>query len=220
MISFLLSKENLNGFKANMAVYDSQCFLVKNLYWKRIKTAINFAQIKDDHVLLDIGCNQGHLFKVIRKFNKTCKCSGIDIEPNVVNLNIENCSFKVANVNHLPFEDNYFDVVFALSTLEHISDIDIAIREIKRVLKPNGSIIVSSPTESWFYRLCRFLIFGVSEKNVYRNKPGFQGEADFHFQNAYKIEQKLKENGFTQILQRSLPGFPIPELHRIVKFQK
>jgi len=203
-----------------MAVYGSKCSLVKNLYWERIKTGINFAQIKDDHVILDIGCNEGHLFKTLRKSNKSCTCWGVDIEPNVVNLNIENCKFKVADVKDLPFGDNYFDVVFALSTLEHIKDIDVAIKEIKRVLKPKGSVILSSPTESWFYRLCRFLLFGVFEKNVSKNKPGFRGEADYHFQNAYKIEKKFKENGFTQILKKSLPGFPVPELHRIVKFQK
>jgi len=215
-----MSKEHLDEFKAEMTVYDSKCFLVKNLYWERIKTAINFAQLKDDHTILDIGCNEGHLFKIIRKFNQYCSCYGVDIEPNVVNLNIENCKFKVAKVQDLPFEDNYFDVVFALSTLEHIPDIDIAIKEIKRVLKPKGSVVLSSPTESWFYRMCRFFLFGVVEKNVYRNKPGFKGEADHHFQNAYKIEKKFKENGFNQILKKSLPGFPLPELHRIIKFQK
>jgi len=215
-----LNKEHLDDFQAEMTVYDSKCFLVKNLYWERIKSAINFAQIKDDYVLLDIGCNEGHLFKIIRKSNKACTCYGIDIEPNVVNLNIENCKFQVANVLELPFEENYFDIVFALSTLEHIEDLNLAIKEIKRVLKPKGSIIMSSPTESWFYRLCRFFLFGVFKKNVQRDKPGFRGKADYHFQNVYEIEQKLKKNGFTPILQKSLPGFPVPELHKIVKFQK
>jgi len=203
-----------------MSVYDSKCFLVKNLYWERIKTAINFAQIKDEHVLLDIGCHEGQFFKIVRKSNKICTCYGIDIEPAVENLNIENCKFKVADVKDLPFEDNYFDVVFALSTLEHIEDLDVVIKEIKRVLKPKGSVILSSPTESWFYHLCRFLLFGVSKKNAYHDKPGFRHKVDFHFQNAYGVEKKFKENGFIQILQKSLPGFPVPELHRIVKFQK
>jgi len=77
-----------------------------------------------------------------------------------------------------------------------------------------------NPTESWFYRLRRFFLFEVIKKNVQRDKPGFRGETDYHFQNVYEIEQKLKKNGFTPILQKSLPGFPVPELHKIVKFQK
>ena len=117
-------------------------------------------------------------------------------------------------------KDNFFDIIFALSTLEHIKDLKSAIKEISRVLKPNGFVVISSPTESSFYRFCRFLLFGVFEKNVKRNEPGFRGEIDFHFQNAYEIEKKFQESGFTKILQKSLPGFPVPELHRIVKFQK
>ena len=114
----MLSKEHLDNFQEKMSVYDSKCFLVKNLFWERIKIAINFAQIKDEHVLLDIGCHEGQFFKIVRKSNKICTCYGVDIEPAVEHLNIENCKFKVADVKDLPFEDNYFDVVFALSTLE------------------------------------------------------------------------------------------------------
>jgi len=208
------------NFQENMPVYNSKCFLVKNIYWDRIKTAINFANLSDKQILLDLGCNNGPLLKTIRKYNKKCTCWGIDIEPDIMTLDIENCKFKIADVKNLPFDDNYFDIIFALSTLEHIEDIDIAIKEIKRVLKPKGFVILSSPTESLFYRLCRFLLFGVSKKNALKNKPGFRRDVDLHFQTAYGIEKKFKENGFTQILHKSLPHFPLPELHRIIKFQK
>ncbi len=213
-------KNKDEDFQENMPIYTSKCSLVRDLYWKRIGTAIKFADLKNENVILDIGCNTGYLLRKIRNVNTKCECWGIDIEPKIITLNIENCQFRVADVTKMPFKDNFFDIIFALSILEHIKDLKSAIKEISRVLKPNGFVVISSPTESSFYRFCRFLLFGVFEKNVKRNEPGFRGEIDFHFQNAYEIEKKFQESGFTKILQKSLPGFPVPELHRIVKFQK
>jgi len=211
---------DLDAFEKLMPVYENKCFLVKNLYWNRIKTALDFAALEDNFVILDIGCNRGHLLKTIREINKECECWGIDLEPAITSLKIENCNFRVANVNDIPFKENNFDLVFVLSTLEHIPDLDKAIKEIKRVLKSDGCVVVSSPTESRFYRFCRFLLFGAIEKDVVTVKPGTRSKEDHHYQNVYEIEKKFFENGFKQIKLKSLPGFPFPELHRVSKFQK
>jgi len=215
----MMDEEQTDEFEKTMPVYESKCFLVKNLYLNRIKTAIEFGQIHDDFTLLDIGCNKGQLLKSIRNTNKQCKLFGVDIEPGILSLKIDNCDFRVSDVTNLPFENNSFNIVFALSILEHIHDLDSAIKEISRVLKPQGFAIISSPTESWFYRFCRFLLFG-DVKEVHITKSGPRSEADHHYQNVYDIEKKILQNGFKQVKLKSLPGFPIPELHRVSKFQK
>ena len=212
--------DNSDIFQEHMIVYDSKNPLTRNLFWGRINTAIKFAQLNDDSILLDIGCNTGHLLKTIRKFNASCQCWGVDVEPKIMTLQIENCNFKVADAKNLPFTDGYFDVIFVLDILEHIQDVERAIKEIHRVLKTNGLVILSGPTESWFYKFCRFLQFGQAEKNVQSEKPGFRGEIDFHFHTVYNIEKYLLKNGFRQLKQKSLPGFPIPTLFRITAFQK
>jgi len=215
-----MGKKNQDAFEKTMPVYESKCFLVRNLYWNRIKTAIDFAQVRDDFALLDIGCNRGQLLKSIRNVNKSCELWGTDIEPGITTLKIDNCNFRVADVKKLPFEDGHFDIVFALSTLEHVPDLNSAIKEISRVLKPQGSVILSSPTESRFYRFCRFLLFGAIEKDVYTAKSEPRSEADHHYHNVYNIEKFFSQNGFKQIKLKSLPNFPVPELHRVSKFQK
>ena len=107
----------------------------------------------------------------------------------------------------MPFEDNFFDIVFVLDILEHVEDLDKAIDEIKRVLNTNGIIIFSGPTETWFYKLCRLF---------YRRMVDYEE----HVHTVYGIEKKIQTNGFHLTNQRSLPGFPIPELFRISKFEK
>jgi SAM-dependent methyltransferase len=49
------------------------------------------------------------------------------------------------NAGHLPFEDRYFDFVFHNQVFEHVPDIDLALSEIYRVLKPNGLMLSVFP---------------------------------------------------------------------------
>ena len=107
----------------------------------------------------------------------------------------------------MPFKTKFFDIVFVLSVLEHIEEIEMVINEIRRVLKPEGFVILSGPTESWFYKFCRLL---------YRHML----EYEEHVHTIYGIEKKFIDNGFQLVNRKSLPGFPIPELHRISKFKK
>ena len=202
-----------------MLVYQSKSPFVRKVFWDRIKYSIKFAQIKNSSVVLDIGCNTGHLLKNIRKINNVCECWGIDVETKIISLKIENCKFKIADVKEIPFEDNNFSIIFALDILEHVKELNKAINEIHRVLKPEGVFILCGPTESWFYKLCRFIQFGVFAKNVECEKSGFRGEIDYHHYTIYEIEKKFQISGFKKLKQKRIPGFPIPTLFSVTKFQ-
>jgi len=180
--------------------------IVSNLFQKRVDFSIKFASIFDNTKILDVGCKDGYLLKLIRSRNKSCKCYGIDINLELFET-IEKCDVREADVTNLPFENNYFDVIFVLDILEHVKEIDKAIEEIKRVLKTNGHVILSGPTETWFYKLCRLF---------YRRKIVHEE----HVLIVYEIEKKFQEKGFQLMNQKSLPGFPMPELFRISKFKK
>jgi ubiquinone/menaquinone biosynthesis C-methylase UbiE len=190
-----------------MAVYESKNPFVKNLFFKRIQTATNFAEINDRSIILDLGCNIGYLLKTIRKFNSQCECWGIDLDPRVMKLKIPNCTFKVGDAKSLPLPDSYFTSVFVLDILEHIQDVEVAIKEIQRVLVPNGYVILSGPTESWFYRLCRYIQFG-------------KDKVPWHFHTIYSIKEKFVTNAFKEVKSQSLPGSPFPTLFLVTKFQK
>jgi len=180
--------------------------MVSNLFRKRIEISTQFASLNDNSVILDVGCKDGYLLKTIRNYNQSCKCYGIEKNPNVLEM-IKTCDVRVADVTDLPFENNFFDKVFVLDVLEHVEELDKAIEEIKRVLKTHGNVILSGPTETWFYKLCRLF---------YRHMIDFEE----HVHTVYGIEKKFQLKGFQLINQKSLPGFPIPELFRISKFKK
>jgi len=62
------------------------------------------------------------------------------------------------NSQSLPFPDDYFDLVTMIEVLEHLVDTDHALREVHRVLRPNGYIFISTPNmASWRNRLLLLL---------------------------------------------------------------
>jgi len=211
--------DKTDNFPEHMVEYSSKCIFVKSIFWKRIFDSIKMARLTRDDKILDIGCNTGHLLKSIQR-KVQCSCWGIDIEKKIMTLKIPNCNFKVADVTKMPFEDNYFDKIFALDTLEHVKNIESAIDEVYRILKPTGFIILSGPTENWFYKICRFLQFQTFEKNKQIDKPGFRRDSDHHFHTVYQIEKRFKNKGFKTIERKILPSRWLPNLFRITKFQK
>jgi len=60
--------------------------------------------------------------------------------------------FKRSNSDNIPFHDNFFDVVVMLETLEHISDLEATLKEIKRVLKVRGVFLMSTPSNNLLWR--------------------------------------------------------------------
>ncbi len=74
---------------------------------------------------------------------------GIDISDSAI-LNCRNIGLEIKKANldkeRLPFEDSFFDIVFALEIFEHFSNPQHALEEVKRVLKSGGMFAVSIPT--------------------------------------------------------------------------
>ena len=99
--------------------------------------------------ILDIACGSGfgtHLLSA----NSTGKVYGGDLSSDAINLcqktwNRDNLSYEIMDGTQLKFEDNYFDVVVSFETIEHTPKFNEMIQELKRVVKPNGTIYLSTP---------------------------------------------------------------------------
>ena len=60
--------------------------------------------------------------------------------------------FLQGDASSIPFSDSHFDVVVSFETIEHVRDPEALAKELKRVLKPNGVLIISSPNKSIYNR--------------------------------------------------------------------
>lgn len=94
--------------------------------------------------LLDVGCAAGHLVKQAQEFD----IDAYGIEPSRYALKQKVTSSLVqAEAEHLPLREGIFDVVSLLEVVEHLPDPKQALQECYRVLKNDGLLIFSSPSE-------------------------------------------------------------------------
>ena len=119
--------------------------------------------------VLDVGCAYGnHLFMLNAFLGKPRDVAlvGVDLFDGAITYanafakaipGYENCCFRVADLaSGLPFDNESFDAVNLADVLEHIAAPDAALRELWRVTKSGGSVVVSTPLRgSLFKRLAR-----------------------------------------------------------------
>lgn len=96
--------------------------------------------------ILDNGCGRGDFQQAFKRQNNVLEAWGVDISDVAQRQDPDSCICGVdLEVEPLPFEDNYFDMVFSKSVLEHIHKPQQYLTECMRVLKPNGKLIVMVP---------------------------------------------------------------------------
>ena len=105
--------------------------------------------------ILDAACGTGYGSKILAE--KATHVYGLDLSPEAVeyakaNYNGENITYQVGSIAELPFADGLFDVVVSFETIEHVDQTiqKLFLQEIKRVLKPDGLLIMSTPNKKTF----------------------------------------------------------------------
>jgi len=101
-------------------------------------------------LILEVGCGVGAQTKIISLKNPKAEFVAIDLsekslikaQETIESLGIENVKFKQADIYDLPFTSERFDHIFVCFVLEHLDKPEQALKEIKRVLKKEGTLTV------------------------------------------------------------------------------
>lgn len=147
----------------------------------RYAVALNYVEGK---TVLDIASGEGYGSNLLSKSAKFVY--GVDIDEVSVReaqekYHATNLEYRVGSTDAIPLEAGSVDVVISFETIEHHDRHDQMLLEIKRVLKPEGVLIISTP-DKYFY----------SDKRNFKNK--------FHVKELYKnefvelISKHFKEN--------------------------
>ena len=157
--------------------------------------------------LLDFGCGVGILFRYV--FPQVTQLYGTDLCLDAVRSTVAH--YECPNVSLYP-PDTVFseipghslDAIVAADVLEHVDDLPGILEQFSQKLKPTGALLISGPTESFVYGVCRKI-------------AGFTGE--YHVRNIFDIEQMVERSEFVHQQTVALP-FPIlPKLFRISVFR-
>jgi len=166
--------------------YDDYLKIKNNPRYKKVWKFLKFNTSKGK--LLDIGCTNGDFSEPLVK--NGYDCYGLEYVNKAIKESTEK-GIKVIKGSFLekfPFEDEFFDVVFAGEVIEHTIDDKFFLEEIFRVLKKDGLLILTTPNLVSFGN--RFLM-------VLGKMPRFAyNEFHYRFYNKRIVIRKIEDSGF------------------------
>jgi malonyl-CoA O-methyltransferase len=108
-----------------------------------------FGNLADKRVL-DVGCGKGRFTRVLRDQNPGSALYGLDISEAMLACVPAGIDVVSGSMTELPFAASAFDCIYATESLEHAVEIERAVEEMCRVLKPGGRlVIIDKNAEHW-----------------------------------------------------------------------
>lgn len=138
------------------AVYDQRW---SNYVANTLSFLKTWAQIAPQATVLDVACGTGEFERLVLVEHPTQQMVGVDISEKMLLVAKQKCrdypsiSFHMASASALPFADHSFDVIVSASSFHYFDDPDAALAEMKRVLNPDGKVVILDWCKD--YLLCR-----------------------------------------------------------------
>jgi len=162
--------------------------------------------------ILDIATGTGDLALMMSKLNPD-KITGLDISPGMLEVGKQKIAkanlsdtieMVVGDSENMPFDDNTFDAITVSFGVRNFANLDKGLKEIRRVLKPNGTFVVletSNPTKFPFkqgYKFYTSFILPIIGKIFSRDKVAYSylSESANSFPFGAVFDNILQKNGF------------------------
>jgi len=121
---------------------------------RRVATIFEWLPPADTPTLLDCACGRGFYLRYYREVSAEVRLVGLELDADIIrkaqaNVGALNVALLRGNIYHLPFEDASFDGVILSEILEHVEDDVRGLREVYRVLKPNGVTAITVPNANY-----------------------------------------------------------------------
>lgn len=163
--------------------------------------------------VIEIGCGHGHHLLYGEQDYKNY--IGLDIEykyTTTLQSRYENVSVVNGDAYQLPLADNSADAVLSIYNLEHLKQLNAGLKEIYRVLKPEGELLIGLPAEGGFsYNLGRNL----TSKPYMEKKYGIDYDAVVHYEHCNTFDDIVKclKRNYEIINRRYIPFPFLPSVH-------
>ena len=100
------------------------------------------SSVKPRTRVLDVGCGKGRYLRVVGRTNPDVDCVGLDACDRALEHLPQSASPVRGSMELMPYPAETFDLVFAVEAIEHSSNLPAAMREILRVTRPGGTVVV------------------------------------------------------------------------------
>jgi malonyl-CoA O-methyltransferase len=117
---------------------------------KHVSVLVKYFGDLTDKRVLDVGCGKGRFARVVQEQNPSAVVCGLDISEAMLACVPAGIEVISGSMTELPFAASTFDAVYATESLEHAVEIERAVGEMCRVLKPGGRlVIIDKNAEHW-----------------------------------------------------------------------
>ncbi len=163
-----------------------------------IKETIKLLNLKPDDTFLDIGFGGGLSFEIMENEHPDVKMHGLEISEKALKcskykfksaIKENKLELKEGSVHRIPYPDNHFDHIISINTVYFWQDVPDAFAEVRRVLKPGGTFVLSIREKETL-------------KKIKATKYGF------HFYETEDLIDALETTGFTVILHKKKDYLP------------
>jgi len=157
---------------------------VREIWYEHVHRYVFARELIGGLKVLDAACGEGYGTALLA--TAASSATGVDLSATAVEhararYSSDRLEFLVSDCLELPFDDDEFDCVVSFETLEHLDDHQGLMKEFRRVLKPSGFLLLSSP-----------------DKAVYSDQQ--QNRNEFHVRELYRDE-------FEGLLRAHFPAY-------------
>ena len=169
-------------------IYEGENNKISDTHYQRFTEAIKYLDLKNGDRVLNIWSRTGSAIPFLRNKNQNIELYNLEVSSQMITEAKEKFpeeKFEQTDLSEIKFPDNYFDYVLSLETLEHCPSPRVFLRELNRLLKPGGKLILSTPPATCepFYAIYNY--FGLGH-----------GEGPHKFLSSRLVRQLLAESNF------------------------
>ncbi|MDO8638382.1 MAG: methyltransferase domain-containing protein [Candidatus Daviesbacteria bacterium] len=118
---------------------------------RRARRIIEEINPQSNEKIIDLGCGTGYYLYLFNNLPVNLKLTGFDFDKKALDeaktmLSDEKIDFVLGDMHKISFKNNSFDKAVSSEALEHLKDDTQALREVFRILKPGGTLVVSVPS--------------------------------------------------------------------------
>lgn len=165
--------------------------LQKTWHGAKIKLAKKLLSKVKFENCLDVGCASGYMLSEVAKAFPGREYIDVDIYDKAIEharKTYPDIKFKVSSAEKLPFKDGSFDLILFYETIEHVENPITCLKELRRVLKKNGTLILTMDSGNWLFRIVWF-VWENTKGNIWKG-------AHLHPFHHKELERIIKKSKF------------------------
>ncbi|MDD5254395.1 MAG: class I SAM-dependent methyltransferase [Candidatus Nanoarchaeia archaeon] len=171
----------------------------KNVSWEqKFRVYQSIKTIGKNKKVLDVGCYDGYFAEKIKDMGNDVL--GLDISEQAVKLcNQRGIKCIEADLEErLPLKDKTFDVIYAGGIIEHVFDTDNFLKELNRILKYNGVLLLDTPNIAALNKRIKLLMGKNPDTDIgIFSLNGKKSSGHIRYFTIKTLEKLLNRNGFS-----------------------